>query len=255
MSDEAQVTPAAATKSLFGTAAFILLLLGAEMIAEKDGPRWGTGIPLLIAGGICTYAAVFWNFVRTKLPKAATVEINAIATSPRWWFGTLLTLLWVIIFMPIIQAPRWPSLPFSRVELTTIPTTLRLQFNAVDKRPEEIEARNIHWTVANYDEQRKQSPDRKYVCDSPPPPNFGVVAPSLLGDQNCAYRDIPSYHEVINTILFLTFDRPISAKQIKLNPHGADLPKWDAETLNDKLATIYFHGDMAHMILDIEVTN
>lgn len=249
----------AATKSLFGALAFILLLLGAEMIAEKGGPRWGTGIPLLVAGGICTYAAVFWKAVRKRLPTAATVEINAIATSPRWWLGTLLTGLWALIFMPIIAEPRLPSWPFSQTEMATLRTSVRLQFNAADKKPEIIEAHNLHLAIANYDEQMKETPDRKYVCDSEPPPsNFGYVAPSAVLGQpspNCAYKDIPNFHEIINTILFLTFDRSISAKKINLNPHGADLPKWDTETLNDKLATVYFHGEMAHMILDIEVVN
>ena len=41
MSDEAQDTPAAATKSLFGALAFILLLLGAEMISGKGWPQVG----------------------------------------------------------------------------------------------------------------------------------------------------------------------------------------------------------------------
>lgn len=43
--------------------------------------------------------------------------------------------------------------------------------------------------------------------------------PLVLGPQNpnCSYQDFPNYHEVINTILFLTFDQPISAKKITLN--------------------------------------
>lgn len=262
MSDEAQDTPAAATKSFFGTAAFILLFLGAEMIAEKDGPRWGPGVPLLIAGAVCTYAAVFWNYVRTKLPKAATVEINAIARSPRWWFGAVLTLLWALILMPVISVPRWPSWPFSRVEKASLTTALRLQFNAVGTTPEQIDAHNVHWAIANYDEQRKETPDRKYVCDSEPPPpsipSFSLGTTPYVSPQpnpNCAYRDIPNFHEIINTILFLTFDNSISAKEIKFNSHGADLPKWDIKTINDKIASVYFHGEMAHMVLDIEVVN
>jgi hypothetical protein len=69
MSDEAQDTPVAATKSLFGALAFIFLLLGAEMITEKDGTRWISGVALIGCGIVSTYAAVFWNFVRTKLPR------------------------------------------------------------------------------------------------------------------------------------------------------------------------------------------
>src|SRR6266481_1221161 len=134
MSDEAHDTPVAATKSLFGALAFIFLLLGAEMIAEKDGTRWILG-SVLVGGGIgCTYAAVFWNYVRTKLPKGAAVEINAIATSPRWWLGLTLVVLTALISMPVIERPRWPSWP--RTELSTEPTLLRLQFNARGSEPD-----------------------------------------------------------------------------------------------------------------------
>ena len=172
--------------------------------------------------------------------------MSAVATSPRWWFGTLFILLAALIFTPVIQVPRWPTWPFSRTELTSISTTLRLQFNAVGRQPEEIETHKIHWTSANYDERRKETPDRKYVCDPNTINTTGIPNYSsaiILGQSNlpnCSYVDFPNYHEVINTILFLTFDQPISAKHIKLNPHGAELPKYDIDPLSEKLGTIYF---------------
>ncbi len=225
-------------------------------MAEKDGARFGIGLALVTGALPMHLAWVFWQKVKLRLSAGILKELSAVAVSPRWWFGSLFLLLMALIFTPVIQVPRWPSWPFSRTELITIPTTLRLQFNGVDQKPEEIELRNLHWAVASYDEQRKETPDRKYVCDPNSMSAGGLNYP--LGQSslpNCSYVDFPNYHEIINTILFLTFDRAISAKQIKLNSHGAELPKWDTATLNDKLATIYFHGEMAHMILDVEVVN
>jgi hypothetical protein len=258
VSEELPESAEKAIRAWLAAIGFTLVLAGGDMMAEKDGSRFGIGLALVIGALPVHLAWVFWQRAKTWLTAGQIHDLGAIAVSPKWWFGALLTLVWILVTMPIIQTPRLPSWPWSRVELSAISTTLKLQFNAAGSPPEEIGANNLHWSSASYDEQRKQSPDRKYVCDPNSMPTPGtVVGSSLFAPQspNCSYVDFPSYHEVINTILFLTFDRPISAKQIKLNSHGAELPKWDTSALNDKLATIYFHGDMAHMILDIEVVN
>jgi len=255
MSDEAQDTPVAATKSLLGALAFILLLLGAEMIAEKDGVRWGTGFFLVLSGVVCTYAAVFWNFVRKKLPKGATAEINTIATSPRWWLGLLLVLLASLVFMPVIQRPRWPSWP--QTTLSTIPTSLRLQFNAKGTNPQEIEKQNIEWAASSVIERRQGGTEQKYVCDpnSRSNPLSSLTNPSLAPSMNCAYESVPQYVELQNWIIFLSFEKPIAAKEIKVNSHGAPLPKWETSSLSNNVGYIYFHGDLTRLILDIEVLN
>ena len=134
---------------------------------------------------------------------------------------------------------------------------MRLQFNAAGKYPQEIETHNLHWTTIIYQEQRKETPDRKFVCDPSSINGSGTAITPVFPAQlpNCSYVDFPTYHEVDNTVVFLTFEKPISAKQIKLNSHGADLPKWDTGELTQNLGSIYFHGEMAHMILDVEVVN
>jgi hypothetical protein len=153
MSDEIQDTPAGATKGLFGALAFILLLLGAEMMLEKDGARFWIGLALGGCGFVCTYAAVFWNFVRQRLPGGTTAEINAIATSPRWWLGVMLLGSAAFIFSPFVEQQRWPFTYVFGYGKAPLPvgwtaTSLRLQFNASGARPQEIEARNIEWTWA-----------------------------------------------------------------------------------------------------------
>jgi hypothetical protein len=255
VSDELPETADKAIRLWLAAIGFTLVLVGGEMMAEKDGSRFGAGLALVTGALPVHLAWVFWQKVKTWLTAGMLKELGSIATSPKWWFGLLLIALAAFIFMPVIEIPRWPTIPFSRTELTTLPTTLRLQFNAVGKQPEQIDAHNIHWAALNYDEQRKETPDRKYVCD---PASLSTIPSLTISGRigpDCSYVDFPNYHEVINTIIFLTFDHKISAKRIKINSHGAELPKWDVSDLNGKIATIYFHGEMAHMILDIEVMN
>ena len=254
MADEIPETADGAIRAYLFAIGFTLVLVGGDLMAEKDGTRFPIGVALVVLALPVHLGWVFWQRLKPRLGAGFLRELSTIAVSPKWWVGTLLIFLSALIFMPVVQIPRWPTLPFSRTELMTLPTSLRLQFNAVGEKPEEIEAHNLHWTVVSYDEQRKQTPDRKYVCDPNSLSGGITLTQPLLGQSiapNCSYVDFPNYHEVINTILFLTFDQPISAKQIKLNPHGAQLPKWDTDTLSNKIATVYFHGEMAHMILDV----
>jgi hypothetical protein len=257
MSDELPTTADGAIRAYLFAIGFTLVLIGGEMMAEKDGSRFTIGLVLGIAALPVHLAWVFWERLKPRIGSRPLIELNSIATSPRWWFGGLFVLLSALVYSPVVQAPRWPTFPLSRTEMTTLPTTLRLQFNSVGSKPEGIEEHNIKWAITSYDEQRKETPDRKYVCD-PNTVNQGITTTTPLFGQpqmNCSYVDFPNYHEVLNTILFLAFDQPISSKTIKLNAHGATIPKWDISTLNNRLATIYFHGEMAHMILDVEVVN
>jgi hypothetical protein len=256
MSDELPETADKAIRLWLAAIGFTLVLVGGDMMAEKDGARFGLGMALAIIALPVHLGWVFWQKVKPKLNAGILKELGTVAVSPRWWFGTLLVLLAALIFMPVIQAPRWPSLPFSRTELTSIPTKLRLQFNAKNAFPEEIEKQNLSWTAVNYTETRKEEPSQKYVCDPHTTGTITLQSPlSLGGVPNCSYLDFPNYAEVPNWVIFLTFTRPISAKNIKLNSHGAPLPKWDTGALTESLGYLYFHGEMAHMILDVEVVN
>jgi hypothetical protein len=260
MAEEIPTTPDGAIRAWFFAIGFTLVLVGGDMMAEKAGDRFGLGLALVLIALPVHLSWVFWSTVKSWLSIGTLKELRAIANNPRWWFASILVVLAALIFMPLISTPRMPSWPFSRTELATLRTSLRLQFNAVETKPQQIDAQNVHWSVAGYDEQLKQTPDRKYVCDpdsiaSLSSPSNTLSLLSTLKTPTCSYVDFPNYHEVINTILFLTFDQSIAAKKIVLDAHGAELPKWDVDTLNDKVATVYFHGEMAHMILDVDVEN
>jgi hypothetical protein len=227
------------------------------MMAEKDaGTRFWVGLCLVLAALPVNLSWVFWRKLKSRLSAGTLVEMSAIATSPRWWFGALFILLAALIFMPVIQVPRWPTWPFSRTELTTIPTKLRLQFNEAGVNPEEIENHNLKWTWFGFSQQRKGPPTQKYVCDvgGMDKPLFGQTT-TILSPTSCTNVDFPNFSDVQNGLIFLSFTKPISTKSIQLNSHGATLPKWEVHALSSNLGYIYFHGDLTRMILDIEVAN
>jgi hypothetical protein len=169
----------------------------------------------------------------------------------------LLVVIAALIFMPVIGRPRWPAWP--RTELSTIPTSLRLQFNAPGTTPQEIEKRNIEWTAFSYIEKRKKETSRKYVCepDKAPSPSPNILGGVTLGGSlstPCSYQDFTNYDDIKHWIIFLAFAEQIAATNIKLNTHGATLPKWD-QSLTQGLGTIHFYGDLTRIILDVEVAN
>jgi hypothetical protein len=97
-----------ATKALFGTIAVILVMVGIEQLADRDGPRYLPGIPLIVAGIICFYAAVAWTAVRNRLPDRAKEEIANIALSPRWWIAAVMIGLIALTVQPYVEQQRWP---------------------------------------------------------------------------------------------------------------------------------------------------
>jgi hypothetical protein len=257
MSDEAQDTPVAATKSLFGALAFIFLLLGAEMIAEKDGNRQIPGFVLIGFGIASTYAAVFWNYVRTKIPKVATIEINAIASSLRWWLALILLAVVALVFMPVIEHPRWPSWP-PRTALTTVPTSMRLQFNASGEKPEEIEKRNMDLSIQRYTETKKTRDSTRRICTEnaqAPPVIFTTPLYPSPPSYTCSDETFPQYADTRYVMFMLSFPYGIEPKEIKLNSHGANLPKWETVSLTGNSAIIRFSGELSRMVLDVEVVN
>jgi hypothetical protein len=180
------------------------------------------------------------------LPKGATIEINMIATSPRWWLGLIMLALAAVIFMPVIARPRAPSWP--RTQLSTIPTMLRLQFNAKGADPREIDKKNVAWTFASPTETRLTGKKELKVCEP-----TQVLFPA--GNPRCESAEVPQFSDVANWIVFLSFPQEIAAKDVTVNAHGAALPKWEVKGISNHGAYVYFHGDLTRMVIDFEVIN
>ena len=84
MSDVAEKTAAGATRSLFGSLGFILIMVGVEeMTGQQPALQLGVEILLIIFGGICLYAAFFWETAKNVLSKEAQDAIGSFAQSNR----------------------------------------------------------------------------------------------------------------------------------------------------------------------------
>lgn len=108
VSDEIKDTLAEATRGFFGAVGFILLLLGAEMMAERGDIRFGLGIVLTGLGVLCFYAAVIKKHAQKVLSNPQIAEVNLIATSPRWWLGILAVFCLILVLSPYIEQGGWP---------------------------------------------------------------------------------------------------------------------------------------------------
>jgi hypothetical protein len=71
MSDAIESTGAGATRVLFGTIAFICLMVGIEGVTGAEKISVGASALLIALGAICAYAAFFWGTAKKILSKEA----------------------------------------------------------------------------------------------------------------------------------------------------------------------------------------
>jgi hypothetical protein len=250
MADELPETADAAIRAYLFAIGFTLVLIGGELMAEKDGTRFSAGLALVAIALPVHLTWVFWTRLKPRLAGTGLLpQASAVATSIRWWLGALFIALAALVFAPVIQSPRWPSWP--KTTLSTIPTSLRLQFNARGTIPQEIGRQNIEWTFASPMEKRLTGKNEQKLCE---PQSFvltpGALGAGATGTPRCNTIEIPEYADVPNWIIFLSFTDPITAKDIKLDTHGAQLPKWEVNGLSEHGAYVYFHGDLIRMVVD-----
>jgi hypothetical protein len=164
MSDELPETADGAIRAYLFAIGFTLVLIGGELMAEKDGGRFSIGVTLVAIALPVHLTWVFWTRLKPRLAVTGLLpQANVIATSIRWWLGALLIALAALVFAPVLQTPRWPSWP--KMTLSTIPTSLRLQFNARGTTPQEIGRQNIEWAFASPSEMRMTGKKRaKGMC-------------------------------------------------------------------------------------------
>lgn len=110
MAGEAPLTAGGATRELLGAIGFILLLLGGEKILE--GKQIPLGGALCAAGGPIFFAGVFWRWLQDKLSTSLASRLNAAATEPFWWVGTLFALIAASYWLLGEAATHWDSAPW-----------------------------------------------------------------------------------------------------------------------------------------------
>ncbi|WP_316216746.1 hypothetical protein [Bradyrhizobium sp. SZCCHNR3003] len=108
MSDAIESTPQGATRVLFGSLAFIFLLVGIEALAEKENARLGFGIVMTMLGVLCSYAAFSWLLVQKALSVEAQVAVGRIAQSRLTWSLIILILAQMIALSRFVEERRWP---------------------------------------------------------------------------------------------------------------------------------------------------
>ncbi len=109
MSDAIETTAAGATRVLFGTVAFICLMVGIEGMTGVEKISVGLSALLIGAGAICAYAAFFWEKAKKVLSNDAQDAIAKFSQSGATKATLLLVVLISIFFSPFIEQHRWPS--------------------------------------------------------------------------------------------------------------------------------------------------
>jgi hypothetical protein len=109
MSDGAEKTAGGATRSLFGSLGVILITVGVEGISGQRAPlQLGVATLFVILGGLCVYAAFFWEAAKNVLSKDAQDAIGSFAQHRITQFGMLFLVLQTFILSRFVEERRWP---------------------------------------------------------------------------------------------------------------------------------------------------
>ena len=105
MADDAPDTKPGAVKAYIGALGFIIVLIGAEMMAEKDGARFWIGVLLVIAGLPVMSLAVIWTYIRPWLGHGIRAFILYLFTHP-WWLTRALWVTWLFLGYEVLGS-QW----------------------------------------------------------------------------------------------------------------------------------------------------
>ena len=103
MAEEVPETADGAARAYLFAIGFTLVLIGGEMMAEKDGGRFWPGLILVILALPVHLGWVFWKIIKGKISPQLRRSLNEIATDARWWVATLLVLLCGFVVFPFFD--------------------------------------------------------------------------------------------------------------------------------------------------------
>jgi hypothetical protein len=83
-------------------------MVAIEMMAGRDEVRWGTISILLLLGGTCFYAAVFWKVAKRVLSTEAQEGLASFAQNKSTWVGIIVLVFVGLMLSPFIEQHRWP---------------------------------------------------------------------------------------------------------------------------------------------------
>src|SRR5947207_3008922 len=119
MSDEVSDRTDSAVRSYIGTVAFCCVLLGAELLSEKEGSRSWLGLSLIALGLPLYLSAVIWKAIKDKISGRARISLNSVASDARWWLGILLVILVSFAISPFF-GERWTAVTYNIVILAAL---------------------------------------------------------------------------------------------------------------------------------------
>lgn len=96
-----------AIREYLGAVAFTLVLLGGEMMVEKEGSRFVWGLVLMAAALPIYLSGAWWKLLKSRLNKSAVDAVEGVAVSTPWWVrSALIATLAFLIFNAFLQIGR-----------------------------------------------------------------------------------------------------------------------------------------------------
>jgi hypothetical protein len=189
---------------------------GAEMDWSKVAAITSTILNLC---GIATFTFKTWP----QLRKTGTVADRSKA--PAIIAGCFVLGL---IMSSISIYSAWNRTSIAPVPVAEIPTYVKIQFGSRNTIPIGIDSKNVwRWYAMWRDDSSFALTD---------PKTSKVIASSGGGSWTLA----------------LTFDRPVSYGQIRVDGNGAVLPQYEVKDFTQRTAFIVFNGDLTGMVITIE---
>ena len=171
--------------------------------------------------------------------------------SGAWLLVAISGFLIVVALSPFLEQGRWPYAYWfgygknpPQSPAAFVPTSLRLQFNASGDKPQEISSQNVDWS---WDVITEPTQTLKPPCQPG----------AALFPTDCSTLTLPMYDYGTKStwIIFLAYLTPLTRNyDVKIDAHGAKLPKWNTYQADKRMVYLEFNGDLSRLVLDISVT-
>jgi hypothetical protein len=250
-----------AVLSLFEVLALLFALPFGDALFH-DKPITSLYIFYLVIGCFFAIGGPMFPLTRmvTWIPKGIAPSISKAARDARVWIAVLLLFFLYGVAPDIYRRATAPATLTGAIGVMPIGTTsegasvvttsLRLQFNAAGDATE-IDAKNIKWRAIN--PEQTDIAENSILFGSCPPGNatFSTGSSLQLGGSNKTI----CVSKTKTWVIVLSFENSIPFRKIRLNAHGADLPKWENVSMTETSALLWFHGELKNMVLDIIPVN
>jgi hypothetical protein len=106
MAEEISPRADVAVRSFIGAVGFVFVLIGGEMMAEREGTRFWWGAGLVALSFLFYLSAVIWQQIKERMNRHLVKRLGEAATDIRWWIGTVLAILVILSVAPFINV-QW----------------------------------------------------------------------------------------------------------------------------------------------------